>query len=69
MTTATDMARAEFMRLLSEHEDLNFEAGLCYGNGPKVGESSPFAERIRMSRRAVVAAFDQAALMRDPEHA
>lgn len=54
--------RVAFMHALDRHEDLHFEAGLDYGSGPSVGEESPYAERLRMSRREVVAAFDHACL-------
>jgi len=59
VTTAED--RAQFMALLSDLEDLQFEAGLNYGSGPRVGEEGPYVERIRVARRAVVAAYDRAA--------
>lgn len=65
MTTTTDAARAEFMRRLDAHEELVHEMALTM---ERTGSAGPeLVERIRMSRRAVVAAFDQAALMRDPE--
>lgn len=46
--------RAAFMQSLSEHEDLVAEAA-------SMGYSGERVEKLRMSRRAVVSAFDQSA--------
>lgn len=45
--------RSQFMQLLSEHEDLVADAAAFGYTGARI-------ERLRLSRRAVVAAYDQA---------
>jgi hypothetical protein len=53
--TPQNPERAAFMASLSEHEDLVADAATY-------GYTAPRVERIRLSRRAVVAAYDRMTL-------
>lgn len=62
---ADNPARAEFMRLLDEHEEL-LGALLAYRLGDVESDSPKRArelEAFRMSRRQIVAAYDRACLV------
>jgi hypothetical protein len=59
-TTPANPARDEFMRLLTEHEDIIARLYLT------ATSKAPILEAFRMSRRAVVAAYDRACLLATP---
>ena len=56
-------ARAEFMAILSAHEEMVIAAVRAYVTGVDVATS---LEAVRMSRRLVVASYDRACLAKQP---
>jgi hypothetical protein len=58
--TPQNPARAAFMQALSEHEDLVAEAAAF-------GYSATRIEKLRLSRRVVIATYDRASLSREAD--
>ena len=61
MTIPANPERASFMALLSEHEDITSQLAAA-AMQPSTSRAE-LLERFRMSRRAVVAAYDRATLL------